>query len=168
MASLASVVLLLLLLPLLACEAQLQSPHPLPFSLCGVDRLGLQSIFLNEWPVVPGTYYVHMHTCLPACLRPTQPTHPSISTHPPPPSQGKDLTIQATYTPNVTVTGGQALATVHVLGIPLTETRDVCSEPGTRPHPPTHPPKPTHPPTHPPTGVTCPLVKGKRTTTVFR
>lgn len=51
--------------------------HPLPFSLCGPDALGLHSIFLNEWPVVPG----------------------------------KDVVIKASYTPNVTVTGGKALAT---------------------------------------------------------
>jgi len=70
---------LLLLLPLQVSFLTLShaQEHPLPFSLCGPDKLGLRSIALNEWPVVPG----------------------------------KDVVITASYTPNVTVTGGKALAT---------------------------------------------------------
>lgn len=44
------------------------------------------------------------------------------------------------------MTGGKALVTVHVLGFPLTETRDVCNE----------------------RGVVCPLQKGKTTTTIIQ
>jgi hypothetical protein len=68
--------LLLLLLASLFTLSQAQQ-HPLPFSLCAPDKLGLHSIALNEWPVVPG----------------------------------KDVVITASYTPNITVTGGKALAT---------------------------------------------------------
>lgn len=68
--------LLLLLLAFLLTLSHAQQ-HPLPFSLCGPDKLGLHFIALNEWPVVPG----------------------------------KDVVITASYTPNVTVNGGKALAT---------------------------------------------------------
>ncbi|EKU22977.1 npc21 dicdi ame: phosphatidylglycerol phosphatidylinositol transfer protein 1 [Nannochloropsis gaditana CCMP526] len=58
---------------------------------------------------------------------------------------GRELTITAIYTPNVTVTGGEALVTVHVLGIPLTERRAICHE----------------------SGVHCPLLPHHSTTSVI-
>lgn len=49
-----------------------QVVHPLPFSFCGPDHLGIHSIFLNQWPIKPGgdilitgkvkTFSIHIHT----------------------------------------------------------------------------------------------------------
>lgn len=50
---------------------------------------------------------------------------------------------QARYRPQVSVSGGHAVITASVLGLPLQETRDVCSE------------------------VNCPVLKGKVRHTAF-